>query len=339
MTARVRISRVIALRCAWLLTALLVAAGVMTSFGCSRWACELLSHFPGQLAAAALLASATFAFVGRIRCIVIPVVVAAWNIGALVPFYASAPTMLAPPPSDAHVIRVVAMNVAVENRDRTRVIRFIRAINPDVLLITEMNGFWAVALEEVAVDFPFRRLEPREGHYGIGLMSRLPFTALDGKPAGAHAVVARLTTPRLTIVGTHAFPPFTPRLLVRRNEEFAEIAAFVREQREPVVLVGDLNSSSWSSAFRDFLRDAGLRDTRLGRGVQPTWPAWLPIAQVPIDHALVSPTVRVHNRFVGDRVGSDHLPIVVDVSLDQSPVPTSNESGDRGRRTADPRRG
>jgi endonuclease/exonuclease/phosphatase (EEP) superfamily protein YafD len=147
-------------------------------------------------------------------------------------------------------------------------------------------------------------------------MSRLPMTVFDGNPAGVHAVAARLRTPRLTIVGTHTHPPFTPLQLVRRNQQFAEIAAFVRRQREPVVVAGGLNSSSWSPAFRNFLRDAALRDTRLGRGVQPTWPAWLPMAQVPIDHALVSAGVRVHARFVGGRVGSDHLPVVVDVSLD-----------------------
>jgi len=314
MTARLAIPGEIVLWCAWLLTLLLIAAGAMISFGRSCWACELLSHFPAQLAAAALVTSVAFAVVGRLRYIVIPAAVAAWNIGALVPFYASVPTMLVPPPSDARVIRVVAMNVAAENRDSRRVIRFIRATNPDVLLLTEMNGFWVTTLGEVALDFPFRRLQPREGHYGIGLMSRLPLTALDEKPASAHSLVARLPKPRLTIVGTHTFPPFTPHMLVRRNQEFAEIAAFVRQQREPVVLVGDLNSSSWSPAFQEFLRDAGLRDTRLGRGVQPTWPAWLPMAQIPIDHALVSPGVRVHGRFVVGRVGSDHLPIVLDFS-------------------------
>ena len=83
MTERLGIPGEIALWCAWLLTSLLIAAGAMISFGCSGWACELLSHFPAQLAAAALVTSVTFAVVGRIRCIVIPAAVAAWNIGAL----------------------------------------------------------------------------------------------------------------------------------------------------------------------------------------------------------------------------------------------------------------
>ncbi|HEY3098118.1 MAG TPA: endonuclease/exonuclease/phosphatase family protein, partial [Methylomirabilota bacterium] len=307
--------REVARWCAWLLTVLLVTAAVMTSFGRSCWACELLSHFPAQLAAVALVPCVTFAVVGRRRELVIAAAVAAWNVAALVPFYVRVPTALVPP-SDARVIRVVALNVAAENRDRTRVIGFVRATKPDVLVVTELNDFWVRALDAVAEDFPIRRLEPRESHYGIALMSRLPLTVLDDKPAGAHAVVARLPEPRLTIVGTHAFPPLTAQLLVRRNQEFATLAAFVRRQTEPVVLVGDLNSSSWSPAFRDLLRDAGLRDTRLGRGVQSTWPAWLPMVQIPIDHALVSPGVRVHGRFVGERVGSDHLPVVLDFSVE-----------------------
>ncbi len=43
MTERLGIPGEIALWGAWLLTSLLIAAGAMISFGCSGWACELLS--------------------------------------------------------------------------------------------------------------------------------------------------------------------------------------------------------------------------------------------------------------------------------------------------------
>lgn len=314
---RLAIPSQIALWSAWVLTFVLIAAAAMNSLRLSCWPCDLLSHFPTHGAVAAVVAAAAFTAVRRIRYVVVPAGVAVWNLLGLVPFYASPPTALAAPSADGRVIRVVAMNVAAHNRDSQRVIRFIRAANPDVLLVTELNSFWVTALEELAVDLAFRQLEPREGHYGIGLMSRLGLSVRDDKPAGAQSIVARISKPQLMIIGTHAFPPFTPLSLVRRNQQFAEIAAFVRQRDEPVVLVGDLNSSSWSPGFQDLLRDAGLFDTRLGRGVQATWPAWLPIAQVPIDHALVSRGVRVHARFVGERVGSDHLPVVLDFSLDE----------------------
>src|SRR5438034_7340632 len=113
MTARLAIPGEIVLWCAWLLTLLLIAAGAMISFGRSCWACELLSHFPAQLAAAALVTSVAFAVVGRLRYIVIPAAVAAWNIGALVPFYASVPTMLVPPPSDRKSTRLNSSHTVI----------------------------------------------------------------------------------------------------------------------------------------------------------------------------------------------------------------------------------
>jgi endonuclease/exonuclease/phosphatase (EEP) superfamily protein YafD len=320
MTARRAIRGETAVSCAWLLTLLLIAAGAVTTVGRWCWPCDLVSHFPAQLAVAGLVTSVAFAAVGRLRGILVPAAVAAWSIAALVPFYAGMPATSAASTTATRVIRVVAMNVAVHNHDAPRVIRFIRATKPDILIVAEVNDFWVTALAEVAVDFPFRRLEPGTGHLGVGLMSRLPLIGLDDHPAGRHAVVARLAEPRLTIVGTHTVPPFTPWRLVRRNRQLAEIAAFVRSQREPVVVAGDLNSSSWSAGFQDLLRGAGLRDTRLGRGVQPTWPAWLPLAQVPIDHVLASAEVRVHACVLDERVGSDHLPVVVDLSVDEAPI-------------------
>src|SRR5438093_12720448 len=114
MTARLAIPGEIVLWCAWLLTLLLIAAGAMISFGRSCWACELLSHFPAQLAAVAVVTSVAFAVVVRLRYIVIPAAVAAWNIGALVPFYACVPSMLRPPHRAAHVIRGSAITCAAE---------------------------------------------------------------------------------------------------------------------------------------------------------------------------------------------------------------------------------
>jgi endonuclease/exonuclease/phosphatase (EEP) superfamily protein YafD len=311
-------------RTMWLATTLLVVAGVIGLFGRSCWACELFTHFPAQFALVELAVAGGFALVGSRRAAIVPIALAAWHGAALAPFYAkpvyAKPVVAAP---GGRVLRAIAVNVAAQNRDRGAVIRVLRAAKPDVVLITELTPFWAAALGELSGDLPFQRLAPRAGAYGIGLWSRLPFTVVDDIPAGASFMAVRLAEPPVTVLGAHAFPPFTPHLLRLRDQEFARIAAFVRGQPGPLVLLGDLNSSSWSPAFRDLLRDSGLRDTRLGWGLQPTWPAWLPVAQIAIDHALVSREVRVHARWVGERLGSDHLPIVLDFSLARPPSPSA----------------
>src|SRR5437867_3119981 len=83
---------------------------------------------------------------------------------------------------------------------------------------------------------------PRAGAYGIGVLSRVPFTVVDDVPAEAFFLAVRIVEPPVTIVGAHAFPPFTPHMLRLRDREFARIAAFVRGHAGPLVLLGDLNS-------------------------------------------------------------------------------------------------
>jgi endonuclease/exonuclease/phosphatase (EEP) superfamily protein YafD len=88
-----------------------------------------------------------------------------------------------------------------------------------------------------------------------------------------------------------------------------------RKRTGALVLLGDLNTTSWSPHFRDLINTAGLKDSRAGFGIQPTWPAGTPPLWIPLDHCLVSPEIKVHDRRVGPNVGSDHFPVIVEFSL------------------------
>jgi len=68
-------------------------------------------------------------------------------------------------------------------------------------------------------------------------------------------------------------------------------------------------------AFCRFAGESGLRDSRQGFGIQATWPSYMPPLRIAIDHCLVSGNVIVNGRRVGAHVGSDHFPVIVDVSL------------------------
>ena len=81
------------------------------------------------------------------------------------------------------------------------------------------------------------------------------------------------------------------------------------------MVVGDLNTSPWSPVFHDLLRASGLRDGRAGHGIQPTWPSLFPLLWTPIDHCLVSRGLIVQRFQRGPYVGSDHFPLIVDITL------------------------
>ena len=119
---------------------------------------------------------------------------------------------------------------------------------------------------------------------------------------------------RFTIIATHPYPPISSRCAQIRDEHLQSTAALAAETEGPLILMGDLNASPWSPIFQTMLNISGLRDTRRGYGLQTTWKG-APLVRIPIDHALVSDEIVIHDRRVGADIGSDHLPVIVDFSV------------------------
>ena len=80
------------------------------------------------------------------------------------------------------------------------------------------------------------------------------------------------------------------------------------------MVVGDFNNSSFSTYFQK-LTETDLKDSRLGFGLLPTWPANISFLQTTLDHILVSENIQVLDRTVGENIGSDHLPISVEIGF------------------------
>jgi endonuclease/exonuclease/phosphatase (EEP) superfamily protein YafD len=122
---------------------------------------------------------------------------------------------------------------------------------------------------------------------------------------------------RVTIVGVHAVPPKGATMAQLRNHQLAQISAMVSNGSLATLLLGDLNVTPWSAQFHRLQESSPLQRCSLGRGVQPTWPADIPIFLIPIDHCLHADGITILNNEIGSSVGSDHYPVIVDF------VPTS----------------
>ena len=85
----------------------------------------------------------------------------------------------------------------------------------------------------------------------------------------------------------------------------------------PVVLAGDLNVTMWSPHYIDFIRTSGLTNARDGYGIGGTWPS-IPLLGLPIDHILTTKGSWIGDFRVHSGVGSDHLPVSVELTFPDS---------------------
>ena len=95
-----------------------------------------------------------------------------------------------------------------------------------------------------------------------------------------------------------------------------EVIQQYRCHGSPLLIVGDLNTTSFAPVFGELTEQLNLKDSRQGFGLQPSWPATsVSPLMITLDHVLVSPEIQVINRKTGNHVGSDHLPVYVEIAL------------------------
>ena len=220
----------------------------------------------------------------------------------------------------SELFRALSANLWIYNHSYEQVRRFLRDAKADLVILQEVTEAWRQALGDVLAEYHCAEAEPFPGGFGVFVLSRAPIERTEIARSGSAILPSVIVRIRLhgkpvTVIGAHPRSPTSPARARRRNWQLAELAGVVQRQEGPVLVMGDLNTTSWSDAFQRFLRATRLRDSRRGFGLQPTWPAQIPWLRIPIDHCLVSPEIIVHRRQVGRRIGSDHLPIVVDFSL------------------------
>lgn len=285
------------------------------------WIFELTSHFRIQYAILLLLCAC-----GLLAIHASPSWVFAAIIGALANLWSTLALYAKrqPPKPKLNLkhrrLRIFLVNVNFHNQAYRHALSTIRQTGADVVAVIEVNRAWFAQLSSLQDVYPFRQGMVRINGWGMMLLSRLPFEesrVLNYRESGIPCVTARMPFDgkRLNLVLTHPYAPVSRQYADSRNRQLEALVRIVRLHDQPLVVLGDLNITPWSPHFQQMLRKAGLRDSREGHGLQPTWPSWNAFLRIPIDHCLISQGVTVHHRRVGPHIGSDHYPIIVDLSI------------------------
>lgn len=312
----------------WLsvVAALLLGATVAGSCGAWHWILDLAAHFRAYW----LLASAVGLVLSLRRprslalvCCVLALVGNAW---AMLPFWLPGPTLMpaavAAESAAATVppLSLIVVNVHRQNPDRSLAVAYLRDRRPDVAVVIEVDAAWLADLSSLDEIYPHRVVEPRDDNFGIAVLSRWPLAetevvTLGGTPFPNVTATVRFHDRDVRLIATHPYPPFTAAHAAALGNQLGAVADAAADAAAPCIVAGDFNATPWSLPYRTFAARSGLRDTALGRGVQPTWNARRVAPRIPIDHVFASPDLAVLHRAVGPDIGSDHFPIEVTLVL------------------------
>ena len=284
------------------------------------WLFELMSHFRVQYCFVLFVSSVLCIFRAYYQWALAACIVALLNLVVLLPLKTIVHAKNTQETNYSKNYRAVLFNVNHSNDGYNKLIEYIKSVNPDFLLLLEVNERWMSNLQELRNTYTYSK-----GHihpeYGIMIMSHIPidwssilFLGQEQIPT----VMAQFTIQNekhVTLIGAHPRSPMSSSHAQSRNEQLDRLATVVSRQSNPVVLLGDLNVTPWSPVFHDFLAQSGLHDSTEGMGFQPTWPTMFPLAWIPIDHCLISSEVLIGNRQIGPNIGSDHYPLIVDFSI------------------------
>ena len=301
---------------------ILVLSLAVLAAGESVWALDLVTFFWPVLAlAATVLLLLTLPFGGAVARLAALAAVGA----CAVPFLA-----LPPVPDDApgEKIRILTANLYIGNPDPGPFVALLTREQPDIVVMEETRRRFAEAVRGSGL-YPFESEGALSRTDDKKVFSRYPIREdgqlddLPGQDVARHAMRLVVESPAgpVVVYAIHPDTPRSPDQWRQRNAYFERLAAAVRAEPAgtPVVIAGDWNLPAHSAFFRRFFAATGYRFARPG--------PWLPVTRFAtrlarwgyfgstIDHVAVSPAIRVTGWERGNDIGSNHLPVIVDLAL------------------------
>lgn len=223
-----------------------------------------------------------------------------------------------PPDPDAAVVRVYSANLFYRNNDTDRIRRSIEAADADIVVLIELASDPALQIDRLLAGYPHRaaslRLDQTRGPSRSLIASRWPLTARADPPDGLHAVAATVETPvgPVNVIGVHLTRPWPFQHSWGQISQTMALQAVVSGLDGPILVAGDFNSVSSARIGNQVQRDIGLRPAP---GFPGTWPSDAPSALgITIDQIYASPDLAFVSRKLGLSTGSDHRPVVTEVT-------------------------
>jgi endonuclease/exonuclease/phosphatase (EEP) superfamily protein YafD len=203
--------------------------------------------------------------------------------------------------------------------------------NPTVLALTELPEKASDFITTLKSEYPYMFYNEQNAPISVVLLSKWPiketrierFMNTEGKtqPISFPVLSAQICLPdndqrcfsliEIDTPNTIHQPEFrVQQKILRKATEFV-----LDSEQNPVIVMGRLNTTPWTSTFKTFVRNAHLQNAAIGFMWQTTWIHRSVLFGLHFDHILVNKDVIVRQWWVGDPIDSNHYPVFANLLL------------------------
>lgn len=299
---------------------LLVVVTLAGLAGEAWWVLDLAAALKPQLALGFLVLVGVFIWFRIPVLAVVSLIGLVLNVVPIAALYSGAPGSAA---EDGPVLDLMFLNTEIRDANPEALIEELEDGEHDVVVLAAATRRWADLLQEADIPYVIKA-RPSLGtgsewvvlaRYGVDLDAMPMKLGVGGRDALVQQT--RIGDTPITILAMHPPSPVTADLAATHGDQMAAAAAWASAQDDPVVIIGDLNATPWSTDMGRLLENGGLVNSQKGFGLQASWPAILGPLGIPIDHALHGTELVTVNRSVGPSYGSDHRSLLVSVAVDE----------------------
>ena len=216
-------------------------------------------------------------------------------------------------------ISLMTSNVLQDNKNYKGCLAEIERVNPDVVLLLEIDDTWNFQMKSLEEVFPYTIKVPLNNKYGMSLYSKLKLEKtevhymVESDIPSIHTQIILKSGQCIQLFAVHPKPPVPNEnpSSKERDKELLLVADLAKASKIPVIVMGDLNDVAWSYTTELFLKMSGLLDPRRGRGFFNTFNAHHSFLRFPLDHAFISTDWKLKQIARLQNFDSDHFPIFI----------------------------
>jgi len=250
---------------------------------------------------------------GRLAAAMLLILVGLVGIGAWPQIAALTSPLTGEPKPGEKAVKVASFNTWYENRQVDAVGAELRRINADIVTVVEFGRNKHKLLDDLKDVYPYQANCFSEDYCFMAILSKFPILSAQAKVGweGAPLLMAHLGPEAgdLTVFAVHTIRFPHSRAQFRQVRALADLIDLTPG---PKLVMGDFNATPFSRITSTLANQTGLaRLTML-----PSWPSWVGLPQMAIDHIFVSPGIGViAGERLGEPAGSDHFPITMTLAV------------------------